>query len=151
MARSSVFAASVQPPLAELVSLYVYLSLSCQHHVNTLTLVDVVPRRPPVLWQVRFDVHIPARYKTSCSVAALCRSSQLMSRNESYTHKSSDSKHDPFGTSRHETDKNLTGYAMIKYPLASLLCCCRRELYLATASQLYCFIVLRFETSTSQD
>ena len=77
MGRSSVFAASVQLLLAELVSSYVFLSLNCQHHVNIFTLVDVVPRRPPVLWQVRFDVHIPAWYKTSCSVATSCRNSHL--------------------------------------------------------------------------
>lgn len=88
MARSSVFAASVQPLLAELVSLYAFFSLNCQDHVNPFTHVDVVPRRPPVLWQVRFDVHIPAWYKTSRSVATSCRSSHLMCRNENYARKS---------------------------------------------------------------
>ena len=86
MARSSVFAASVQLLLAELVSLHVYLSLSFQLHANILTLVDVVPRRSPVLWQVRFDVHIPARYKTSCSVAAtsMCLAMKIIHANFSY-------------------------------------------------------------------
>ena len=45
--------------------------------------VDVVPWRSPVLWQVRFDVHIPARYQTSCSVVHLA---VAVSRNANYYH-----------------------------------------------------------------
>ena len=68
MVRSGVFVASARPLPVGLVSLYVHLSLIRNIPLILQLPVDVIPPGPPVLRQVRLDIHIPAWYQTPCSI-----------------------------------------------------------------------------------